>query len=199
LTGLGERAHQAGPNVNLSLHFQDSAQLLECEELEDVTLVGHSFGGKVIAGAASLVPQRVERLVYLDAHLATPGEAAVPDIRAAFGLAADRPVPATIAPIGDARMMGVTDPKQAAWVNRRMTPHPAGCFTQAYPADRVPPDRPRLYIRCRHDADEPPNVLTPFLQRVKSEPGWTLADLPTGHDAMVTMPVELASVLQGFG
>src|SRR5438128_128006 len=67
LTGLGERVHLASPNVGLALHVQDVVGVLEYEDLRDVILVGHSYGGIVISGVADRVPERLRHLVYLDA------------------------------------------------------------------------------------------------------------------------------------
>jgi pimeloyl-ACP methyl ester carboxylesterase len=67
LTGLGERSHLVGPHVDLHLHCRDVAALLHYEDLRDVILVGHSYGGMVITGAADLAADRVGKLVYLDA------------------------------------------------------------------------------------------------------------------------------------
>jgi pimeloyl-ACP methyl ester carboxylesterase len=67
LTGMGERAHLARQDVDLDTHIQDVVNVLVYEELTDVSLVGWSFGGMVIAGVADRVPERLERLVYLDA------------------------------------------------------------------------------------------------------------------------------------
>jgi pimeloyl-ACP methyl ester carboxylesterase len=67
LTGLGDRSHLGGPNVDLSLHVQDIRSVLEIEELQDVILVGHSYAGMVITAVADQVPDRIAQLVYLDA------------------------------------------------------------------------------------------------------------------------------------
>ena len=73
LTGLGERAHLASPEVDLDTHVRDVVGVLEFEDLRDVALVGHSYGGPVITGAADRVPGRVAEVVYLDAEV--PGTA----------------------------------------------------------------------------------------------------------------------------
>jgi pimeloyl-ACP methyl ester carboxylesterase len=74
LTGLGQRVHLGGPEVGLATHIEDIVKLFEFEELEDVVLVGHSYGGMVITGVAERVPGRIARLVYLDAILPEDGE-----------------------------------------------------------------------------------------------------------------------------
>src|SRR3954447_2257025 len=70
LTGLGERSHLVGPQVDLDMHIRDVVALLHFEDLRDVILVGHSYGGMVITGVADRASDRIGRLVYLDA--ATP-------------------------------------------------------------------------------------------------------------------------------
>jgi pimeloyl-ACP methyl ester carboxylesterase len=77
MTGLGERSHLVGPHVDLNLHIQDIAAVLHYEDLRDVILVGHSYGGMVITGVAGLAPDRVGKLVYLDAANPRNGESLV--------------------------------------------------------------------------------------------------------------------------
>lgn len=74
MTGLGERVHLAGPEVGLSTHIEDIVNVLEFEDLREVVLVGHSYGGMVIAGVADRVPDRIGRMVYFDAIVPEDGE-----------------------------------------------------------------------------------------------------------------------------
>lgn len=74
LTGQGERSHLASPNVNLSLHIQDVVNFIEWEDLHDVVLVGHSYGGMVITGVADRITSRLKKVIYLDAFLPENGE-----------------------------------------------------------------------------------------------------------------------------
>ncbi len=74
MTGLGERVHLAREDVGLSTHIEDIVNVLEFEDLHDVVLVGHSYGGMVISGVANRVPDRIRKLVYLDAIVAEDGE-----------------------------------------------------------------------------------------------------------------------------
>src|SRR5947208_7876814 len=73
LTGLGERAHLARPEIDLEAHIQDIVAVLEAEELRNVVLVGHSYAGMVITGVAARVPNRIASLVYLDAFVPEAG------------------------------------------------------------------------------------------------------------------------------
>jgi pimeloyl-ACP methyl ester carboxylesterase len=69
LTGLGERSHLVSRNIGLDTHILDIIQVLEYEDLSEVTLVGHSYGDLVIGGVAEVIPERIKRLVYLDAYI----------------------------------------------------------------------------------------------------------------------------------
>src|SRR5512138_2664893 len=81
LTGLGDRVHLARPDIGLSTHIEDVVNMILFEDLHDITLVGHSYGGMVITGVADRVPDRIKRLVYLDALLPDSGESlmSIPD------------------------------------------------------------------------------------------------------------------------
>src|SRR5713101_4428932 len=75
LTGLGERAHLAAPDIGLETHIQDVLGVLTYEDLSNVVLVGHSYGGMVITGVAERAPERLAHLVYFDAFVPTDGQA----------------------------------------------------------------------------------------------------------------------------
>ena len=77
LTGQGERVHLSSPNIGLGTHIDDVVNAILWENLRDVVLVGHSYGGMVIAGVADRIPERIGRLVYLDAYLPDSGETAL--------------------------------------------------------------------------------------------------------------------------
>lgn len=74
LTGLGERSHLASPDIGLETHIEDVVNTIRFENLHDVTLLGHSYGGMVITGVADRMPDRIARLIYLDAALPEDGE-----------------------------------------------------------------------------------------------------------------------------
>ena len=73
-TGLGERAHLANPEVDLTTHIDDVASVLEFEDLKDVTLLGHSYGGMVATGVADRLADRIARVVYIDAFAPKDGQ-----------------------------------------------------------------------------------------------------------------------------
>jgi pimeloyl-ACP methyl ester carboxylesterase len=76
LTGLGERVHLSRPDIGLSTHIEDVVNMILFEDLHDIILVGHSYGGMVITGVADRVPDRIKRLIYVDAFAPNDGESA---------------------------------------------------------------------------------------------------------------------------
>lgn len=85
LTGLGERVHLASPDIGLGTHVDDVVNVILFENLRDIILVGHSYGGMVISGVAERVPERIARLVYLDAFVPEDGESLMTARRARRG------------------------------------------------------------------------------------------------------------------
>src|SRR6185437_2887529 len=75
LTGIGERSHLLSPQVNLETHIEDVVNLIRWEELSNVVLCGHSYGGAVISGVADRIPERIGALIYLDAFFSKTAEA----------------------------------------------------------------------------------------------------------------------------
>ena len=193
LTGVGERAHQLSPRVDLGTHVEDVVAAVRAQECRDAVLVGHSYGGIVVTGAADRLGAEVGRLVYLDAVVPTPGrswaDCIPPEARAQRqALIAEHghipPAPASA--------YGLTG-DDAAWVERRQTPHPAGVFTDPldFDAERWAA-RPRTHVDCTAPALA---TIEPSRRLVREQPGWELVELATGHDPMVSAPHELVAVL----
>ena len=74
LSGLGEHFNTASPGIGLATHIDDIVNMILFEDLHDVILLGHSYGGMVITGVADRIPERISRLIYLDAFLPANGE-----------------------------------------------------------------------------------------------------------------------------
>jgi pimeloyl-ACP methyl ester carboxylesterase len=199
LTGLGERSHLLSPGVTLDTHIMDVVELLHYEDLFDVILVGHSYGGMIITGVADRALSRIGHLVYLDASHPRDGESLADLAPSLLGVAREsgRVVdgvelflfPGT-EPLG---YFGVTDPEAIAWVQPRLTPHPWRTFEQPLRlVNQAAIDRlPRTNINC-----------TPLLAAREKEghldrlsQGDNVWEIDTGHDLMITEPDAVAEML----
>jgi len=196
LTGLGERAHLLSREVNLTTHIQDVVALLEVEELENVVLCGHSYGGIVITGVAARAKARLKQLVYVDSAILAEGESLSdvlpPEAVAARRKAAEASGGVSI-PVPKAEFFGIEDPGDRAWVDRRMTPQPFGSFDQKmHWGGPIGNGVPKLYVDCIQPAFP---GLAAVKNRYRGQPGWEFVEIRTGHDAMVSAPEELARIL----
>jgi pimeloyl-ACP methyl ester carboxylesterase len=194
LTGLGERAHLASPDIDLDVHVQDVVGLLEMEELRDVVLVGHSYGGMVVSGVAERAADRIRRLVHLDAFVPENGRCAldyiVPERAAGFREQGERtgfvePPPPSL--------WGLVAPEHVAFARQRETRHPYRCFTQG--VRRVNSSAaalPKTFIYCSSPAT---GTFDQFASKYRDDPAWRFHELKTGHDCMVLVPEQVAAIL----
>ena len=198
LTGLGERAHLLDHRVDLNRHIDDVVAVLHFEDLRDVILVGHSYGGMVITGIADRAADRVGKLVYLDAANPVNGQSLVdvsgPIIEAVrpMGTVVDG-MELVLLPGPDAGLLyGVTDPADLAWMADRLTGHPWVCFEQ--PLELRNEDAlwaiPQYHVVCTSTlATRDPELMA----RARAE--GRLWDIDTGHDLMLTEPERTADAL----
>jgi pimeloyl-ACP methyl ester carboxylesterase len=201
LTGDGERAHLRRPDLSLQTHVDDVVGLVRAEELQGCVLVGHSYGGMVITGAAAALraadPASVSRLVYVDAMVPLPGEgwgdAHAPEVVAARRAAAAANDNALPPP--DPADFGLQGADRD-WLLRRQVPHPFGMYRVplAYDAALIEP-LPRLFVDCNRPAYP---TIDAMRRRVRETPGWQVAEIATGHFPMVGAPDELVRTLLGF-
>jgi pimeloyl-ACP methyl ester carboxylesterase len=192
LTGLGDRAHLARPDVGLETHIQDVIAMMEMEGLLDVTLVGHSYAGAVVQGVADRVPSRIARMVYLDAYVLENGKSLADYIPAERREGFLKTGEHGGFPSFPAQAFGVTNPDEAAWVQSRLVNQPYLTFTQKQRLSGPPPKVPHLYIACTQPAMGP---FTPIAAGLRKNPAWKVVELKTGHDAMVIAPRPLAELL----
>ena len=199
MTGLAERSHLLGPEIDLDLHIRDIVSVLHYEDLRDVILVGHSYGGMVITGVADRAADRIGRLVYLDAANPTNGQSLVdvagPVIEAVrpMGQVVDG-VELVLLPSPDAGMLyGVTDPDDLAWMAERLTGHPWRCFEQelVLTNEAAVWAIPQYHIVCTATlATRDPELMA------KARAEDRLWDIDTGHDLMITEPEAVADLLE---
>src|SRR5471032_971199 len=133
LTGLGERAHLLNRQIDLETHIEDVLGLLRAEQLGDIVLCGHSYGGMVITGVADRAADRVAGVVYLDAYVPADGESLsalqLPERRAALRAAVAEHGWGWLMPPTPAAAFAVNEADRA-WVDRQCVPHPFACFEQ---------------------------------------------------------------------
>jgi len=197
LTGLGDRVHLARHDSSIELFADDIINAIDAEELSEVILVGHSFGGRPISLVADRVPHRILHLVYLDAALPENGvshlDALPTDLREARIRAAEAFDGGHSLPPPPPEDLGVTDPADVAWLRRRLVPQPFSCFRASIRlAHPLGNGLPVTYIRCTEPAYQP---MEASARRARTMAGWRYLELPTGHDAMVTRPRELTEML----
>jgi pimeloyl-ACP methyl ester carboxylesterase len=193
LSGLGERAHLLGQPINLSTHIQDIVAVIQAEDLSDVILCGHSYGGMVITGVAGQVAERIKTLFYLDAAVPEDGQSLFDIIgpeRTLRMLDGAGDTGTTAAPL-KADDFG-TNPRDTEWVDRMATPHPLGSFIQKlrYTGKEALVTR-RTFVRCERWQ----SVNHATFAKVKDLPGWKVASFDCGHNLMIDDPDLLVALL----
>lgn len=193
LTGLGERSHLSGMAINLDTHIADVANTIVWEELSDVILVGHSYGGMVITGVADQLASRIARLVYLDALVPEDGSTLFtlrPEYLGLMVEAAAAGNGLTVAPPA-ASARDTRAEQHWPWLNAHTTPHPLTCFTQslrlAGPYRTVPS---RLFIYATGGICD--GMYDPFLNHPTDQ---VIAIAESGHSIMIDRPQAVADIL----
>jgi pimeloyl-ACP methyl ester carboxylesterase len=195
LTGLGERSHLMSADINLDTHITDVANVILWEDLEDVTLVGHSYGGWPISGAVERVPERIGGIVYLDAFIPEDGDSGIEITSPESKISVQQAIKdgAISRPIRPARDYGLTDADDIAWVDSKLTRQPLGVSLQKI---QLTGARERLTRKAYILAT---GLLSPvfkaYYDGLESDPSWRRYEAPCGHDVMVEMPELLAEIL----
>jgi pimeloyl-ACP methyl ester carboxylesterase len=194
-TGLGERAHQVSRAINLETHIADVLGVIDCEDLRDILLVGHSYGGMVATGVADRVPDRIARLVYLDAFVPQDGQSLFDMLpphereRRQGGSTAN----------GDGWLLPPnppppdTAPEDLAWITPRRRWQPVACFTQSLLLSNPASTPSRSYIYCTRLG--PGDPFGQFARRFRSDPAWRFFEIDASHSPNVTAPAALARLL----
>ncbi|MGW6334408.1 alpha/beta fold hydrolase [Nocardia rhamnosiphila] len=184
LTGVGERGHLRRAGVNLDTHIEDVTATLAAEDIRDAVLVGHSYGGMVITGAADRAPDRVAALVYVDAMVPQHGDSCwdlVSEQEHRWYL--------DVVDTGDAvRPLPFFDP--------RATPHPLASVLQPLALEGgLAYIRSRTYVYAA--GWDTPSPFTGVHARLDRDPGWTTYALDGGHNLMRDDPEGLLRILRG--
>ena len=189
LSGVAERARLAA-HTDLSLHVEELAGLLYFADLREVVLVGHSYGGLVVSGAAARAGGRIARFVYLDAFVPEDGQSLFDFLRPERREQHEASAPDGLIPAPPPEVFGVVE--QRDWLADRLTPQPLRTFQEPLSLTSEPPV-PRLYVRCTRG---PMTAnFAGFAQRFRDTAGWDVVDFDSGHDAMLIRPVDVAALL----
>jgi pimeloyl-ACP methyl ester carboxylesterase len=195
LTGLGERTHLASPEVSLDTHIQDVVNVLFYEDLTDVILAGHSYGGNVITGVADRAPERIQQLVYLDAATPADGQSS-----ADSGPGRLQQLEEQAQQSGDGWKIapGAVPPDQPSeiteWALPRRSPMPIKTMTTPLTLTRGETSLPRAFVYCSL-GKEPGSPQVTRAERIRHDPRWRFFELNTGHNLHYTAPKETVSIL----
>ena len=194
MTGLGERAHLANPSITLSDHVTDIVNVLRYEDLRDVVLLGHSYGGLVISGVVERVPERVKALVFLDAFVPESGESLqdlVPESQRERQNESAAATGGYISPI-PAKHFQVNEADRD-YVDAQCVPQPVETMRERLvltgARERV---AHKTYLRAGTYRSLPFDTAR---ERFVDAPGWFVDTIAAGHDVMLDAPDELAAAL----
>jgi pimeloyl-ACP methyl ester carboxylesterase len=187
LTGQGEKVHLASlltTNIDLNLHITDVENVIRWDNLSNVVLVGHSYGGMVVTGVADRVPDRIKHVIYLDAIVPEDGESVIK----AFGNANRDPTNAFLIP---------------PWIKGNEpiphdVPHPARTFSQPISLKNQAAAQkiPTTYILTVDKGREPQqDTFFKSYERAKAR-GWTTEIMEGDHNVVSSKPKELVELLE---
>jgi pimeloyl-ACP methyl ester carboxylesterase len=182
LTGLGDRAAERTPDIDLDTHIADLVRTVEGSGSTDVVAVAHSYAGVPVTALADRCRDRIGAVIYLDSGMPRDGQCAndvFPGSEEAYAASIATEGNGWLIPPPPGETFGITDPADLAWVRSRLTPHPLRTFTLPVHLASPPPVVPSAAIICMRDGTR------------GSEAERSLGDMPTievdaGHDVMVT-------------
>ena len=189
LTGLGERSHLLHPGITLSTHIQDVLGVFKYEDLQDVILVGHSYGGMVITGVSGRIADKIRTLVYLDAFVPANGQCLWDLSGQGVMIEGQKATPGLISPMRFAAKS--EDPEAEAMRQRKLGPQPMLTLTEAVVLDG---SEKAIGARTYIWATASPGFQR-FHEQLLKDPAWRVKTIDTGHVVMLDDPDGLAALL----
>ena len=189
LTGLADRSHMLSETVDLSTHIADVVNLIRWEDLSDVVLCGHSYGGMVVTGAADQLHTRVRALVYLDAFVPRDGESSL-SLRRASPDSQHR----VAKPAPPAANFGLTG-DDATWVDAKTTPQPLAAGNEPIRLSGASLSVPKTYVLATGWHSNP--HFADSYERALSDPHWIAVTVDGSHDLMIDRPDDVVAILLG--
>ena len=194
-TGLGERAHLADASIDLETHIQDILNVIKYEDLRDIVLVGHSYGGMVATGVADRARDRIRQLIYLDAFVPNEGQCLLD-----FLSESERQRMLQLAKSGDGWRVPPnptppdTPPADVEWLAPRRVDMPLKCFERPLKLYGGELTLPRSYIYATRVS--PADPFGPFAARARSDTNWRYHEIDASHSPHVTAPAALMALLE---
>jgi pimeloyl-ACP methyl ester carboxylesterase len=202
LTGIGERAHLASPQIGLSTHVDDVVRQIVYEDLNDIVLLGFSYGGMVVTGALDAIGDRVGQLVYLDAFVPDDGQAVV-DMVGTVGIPASPSTGLGSEWLIPPRERSFDNPAEAEFAGPRRTGQPIRTFTEPVRLARPLEEQEfgRTYIKATADPRNPigPDVFWDAADRFRERPSWRYEEIDSNHMVPQNRPQELVDILVSLG
>jgi pimeloyl-ACP methyl ester carboxylesterase len=193
-TGLGERAHLAHPAINLDTHIEDMLNVIKYEDLRDIVLIGHSYGGMVATGVADRARDKVRQLIYIDAFVPQDGQSLLDLNEVARARMQE------LARSGDGWRVPPnptppdTSPADVEWLTARRVNMPIECFETALKLQGGPLTLPRSYIYATRIT--PADTFGRFSKMTKNDPAWSYYEIDASHSPNVTAPEALMALLE---
>jgi len=190
LTGQGSRRRQTSPDIDLAVHVDDLCELVEVLDLTDIILVGHSYGGRVITNAFDRLADRIDRLVYVDAHAPlAPDTGHSPErLRLAEEHGGYLPFDDTYAP--DPAVVGA---EGVAWFMERLVPQPFATLASAFAAD-LPSELAKAFVYCTGYGS---TRFSAYADAAREAPDWEYHEIASDHWPMFSHVADLAAMILG--
>lgn len=193
-SGLGDRRHLINGSINLSTHIEEVANLIEFEDLSNVILVGHSYGGLVITGVADKINSRISTLVYIDAFLPENGQSQFdlmpPEYCQAFLNLTTQGFFVSPLPAESFNFLKKEDCEK---VKNKLTPHPLATFTEKISLTGKYKEITNLYYLLSENWGRGP--FGDLYDKLAKTDNWTVNSFPCGHDIMIDLPEKLSDFL----
>jgi len=200
LTGLGDRHHLRSRDISLTTHIDDITNLIEWEELTDIILVAHSYGGTVVTGVCDRMRERISRVIFIDANTPQDGQATIP------GLTVELAEKITGAPLLEGYLLPALDPTRMGidpgdtvnieWLNRRLTAHPLQTLTEPIRLANGGSDGMHRTFVLATPLEQLQKFAADGTLKIKADPTWRFREFLVGHDVMIIAPDETAELIR---
>jgi pimeloyl-ACP methyl ester carboxylesterase len=196
LTGLGERSHLLFENINLSTHIKDIIQVFEYQNLRDVILIGHSYGGMVIGGVSEKIPDKIKSMIFLDAYIPQDGKSAfdlIPGLEEIYKQRSLKKDKQWLVQSYTPEEFGVTNPDDVAWMKSRLCPMPFHTHDEPLIIPDIKSKELLKFYITFTDFGE--SMFKSIGSHKATSKVWDYFELRQGHDAMITEPQKLSKIL----